>query len=818
MAATDDKRQSLPNIRQSLPIDPHLEKIAGSFLSHPNLVLTASPGSGKTTRVPPLLASTSAKKTIVLVPKRIAAVSAAARVAEENGWALGQEAGYQVRFDNRTNSSTKLIYMTEGVFLKKIADEKFWNEISVLVFDEFHERSSAIDLALGAALEKQISGSDIKLLVMSATLNAQKILEFLPDSRWIQIEDRPFPLHVVKSKKSQRLQCDQLFADHLADTLQAALSQSRRDTLVFLPGLGEIRFVERNLLQKFKNFEIAVLHGSIKLEEQRRIVQPGSGRRIILSTNIAESSITIPSVDLVIDSGLEKKSVTESKIGFKRLELVRISQFSAAQRAGRAARTSEGFCFELWHEIDERSMPVQNEPEILTSDLLDETLTLLSFGVSEPDKFSWLDKPKKPFKPVIEQMKVWQLLDEKNMITAKGRLVQSCPLDTEKAVLFVSLCERGFQREASKLLAFTETANFDKQNESIDLQRIPLSDMGQRIENQLLSLSVAVTAKSSAGFKETLISVYFKFFPHKIAKKKEKNFAVSSLGRGLELSPYLVNKDSDYYLLMSGRELSSALTKCDFAVGFSQEEFARLTSTEIKTVSEMHLDLESRRIYKVEKKMAGYFEVSSSAKQYVDEKKEPQAFRHFMDSSFEELLSDHNDYKNYVTKINFLKKKSELLGLSESHFAFLSSLAENVKASAAETSASIAEFYSSDLFSLLLFFTPEDIRELLQSLPGSFKLPSGKQIPVDYESEQAPKLSAKLQEFFGVKTNPSLLNGRIRMTIEMLAPNYRPTQVTSQLENFWSAGYHEIKKELKARYPKHAWPDDPVNYVPEKKK
>lgn len=802
----------------SLPIDSHLTKIKEAFAKYPNLILTASPGSGKTTRVPPLLAEHSQKKTVVLVPKRIAAVSAAARVAEENNWVVGQQVGYQVRFDNRTSHSTKLIYMTEGVFLKKIADAKFWNELSTIVFDEFHERSSAIDLALGAALEKQIAENAVKLLVMSATLNAKRILEYLPDSEWIDIEDRPFPLQIIKSKKSQRLQCDQLFVDHLIETLQTALTKSSRDTLIFLPGLSEIRFVERNLLSKFKNFEFAILHGSIKLEEQRRIVQPGEGRRIILSTNIAESSITIPSVDLVIDSGLEKKSVTEHKIGFKRLELVRISQFSAAQRAGRAARTGKGYCFELWHELDERSMPLQNEPEILTSDLLEETLTLLSFGVSEPDKFSWLDKPKKIFKPILKQMKDWQLLDDNNTITSKGVLVQSCPLDIEKSMLFVGLCERGFQKEASRLLAFVETTNFGKQTEPVDLLTLSLNDIGQRIENQLKELRIPLTKDTATSFKECLVSEFFKNFPHKIAKKKEKNFAVSSLGRGLELSPFLVQKDSEYFLLVAGREISSALTKCEFAIGFSQEEFSKLSAADVKTVSELHLDIEKQRIYRIEKKMAGFFEISSASKQYVDEKKEPEAFRHFLEKSFQELIANHQDYKNYVTKVIFLKKKKDLLALSDSDFSFLESYLEEVKDSLLDTVSSLEEFYNYDLHSLLLFFTPSQIKEFVQSLPNAFKLPSGKQLTIDYESEQAPKLSAKLQEFFGLKTTPLLLGGRIRMTIEMLAPNYRPTQVTSQLETFWGAGYHEIKKELKARYPRHPWPDDPLNYIPEKKK
>ena len=390
----------------ALPIDPHLENIASTLNQTANLILTASPGSGKTTRVPPTLLKTikTDKKIIVLVPKRIAAVSAANRIAEEQNLTLGQEVGYQVRFDNRSTNKTKLIFMTEGVFIKKIADEKFWQDIEIIIFDEFHERSSHIDLALGISLERQIMGQNLKLIIMSATLNAQKLLTYLPDSKLIEIENRPFRLDIIKNKKSQRLICDQVFADQLIEALSQGLQKSKKDALIFLPGLGEIRYIERQLQSKFSQFEVAILHGSIKLEEQRKVLQPSSKRRIILSTNIAESSLTIPSVDLVIDSGLEKKSITEHKIGFKRLELTRISRFSAHQRAGRAARVSDGTCYQLWHELDERSMLEQIEPEILTSDLLEETLTLATLDIKAPDQFSWVDRPLKSFKSIQQQL------------------------------------------------------------------------------------------------------------------------------------------------------------------------------------------------------------------------------------------------------------------------------------------------------------------------------------------------------------------------------------------------------------------------------
>ena len=804
----------------SLPIDAHLKEITETLLQTDNLVLTASPGSGKTTRVPPALFAhlSAGKKIIVLVPKRIAALSAANRIADEQGLTLGQEVGYQVRFDNRTNATTKLIFMTEGVFIKKIADENFWKSIEIIIFDEFHERSSHIDLALGISLERQIMGQKLKLLVMSATLNADKLLSYLPDSKLIEVENRPFKLEIIKSKKGQRLVCDQVFADNLIETLSQGLQKCKRDALVFLPGLGEIRFIERNLASRFSQFEISILHGSVKLDEQRRLLEPSAKRRIILSTNIAESSLTIPSVDLVVDSGLEKKSVTENKIGFKRLELMRISQFSAQQRAGRAARISDGFCFQLWHELDERSMPLQIEPEILTSDLLEETLTLAALDVKAPDQFSWLDRPTKSFKSVQQQLQKWGLLDESLNLTIKGRLVQSCPLDIERALLFVELCRRGYQAQASRLAAFIETTSFDGLTSAVNLDDLQLNEMGKRIESQLMQISTQADL-SANSFKEALMQVYFEHLAHKIAQKKEKNMAVSSLGRGLEMANYLVKPENEYYLLMTGRELSSALTKCDYAVGFTVTEFEKMAQQSLKTVTETSIDIDKRKIFKIEKKVAGYFTISESARIYIDETKNPELFKDFLARHFSDLLNQHDDYKNYVTKISFLKKRLSEIDLSLEDFKYLQSFESEVLTSVTDSVRSLEEFFNFNLFDILTFFTPDLIKRLLQQLPSHFKLPNGKIIKIDYESEQAPKISARLQEMFGQKTNPTILNGKIRMTLELLAPNYRPTQITSQLENFWTTSYFEIRKELKARYPKHAWPDNPSEViVPERKR
>ena len=809
--------------KTNLPIDQYLVEINESFNSFNNLILTAPPGTGKTTRVPPSLLN-KFKKIIILVPKRIAAISAANRIAEENNWILGQQVGYQVRFESITNADSKLIFMTEGVFIKKLQDSKMWQNLDLIIFDEFHERSSLLDLALGFTLEKQILEQNVNLLIMSATLDTAPLQSFLSNgtkiAKHIHVVTPIYPLEIIKSKKPQRLIVDIQFTEHLTETLRNALIKSQKDILIFLPGLAEINYVKKHLLDNFKNIEVDVLHGSINLDEQKKIIHKSlnnnSKRRIILSTNIAESSLTLPSIDCIIDSGLVKKSVRENKIGFKKLETVRISHFSAQQRAGRASRIGPGYCFQLWHNLDERSMPDRIEPQILNSDLLEECLTLIALGINNPDHFSWLDKPKSSFQQVLKILEKWGLTD-----LNKGLLVQSTPLDIEKGLLFVELSLAGMQKKASKLLAYLETTNFDKLTAPIDLENIQLNEMGIKIENQLNRISVKQTIQTDQSFKELLINLFFKYFPNKIAKRKEKNIAISSLGRGIELSSYLLNVNAkttsgatsskvasraDYFLLLSGRELSSALTKCDFAIDFTAEEFEKFSSKNIQKHIEVDIDFERNKLFKIEKTMAGFFTISTASKTFIDEKQEPALFQKYLKINFLKLLNQHPDYKNYSKKINFLKNKTSI------DFNYLAELDQKIYDSISGTIKTIDDFFKLNLYDVILFSTPENLLNDLQQLPNQFRLPNGKTVNIDYETEQAPKISVRIQDLFGQNTNPTILNGRINITLELLAPNYRPTQITSQLESFWKTSYFEIKKELKARYPKHPWPDDPANF------
>ncbi|OFZ31493.1 MAG: hypothetical protein A2622_02600 [Bdellovibrionales bacterium RIFCSPHIGHO2_01_FULL_40_29] len=810
----------------SLPIDPHLKSLIETFKKSKNLILKASPGSGKTTRLPAALIHAGFKKIIVLVPKRIAAVSAADRIAEENNWELGQQVGYHVRFEPVFNAQTRLIFMTEGVFMKKAADEAFWNSIDVLIFDEFHERSALSDMALGLATERQIMDNKIQLIVMSATLNTEELSRFLPDHKTYDIAAPPFPLKLKYSLKPQRLVCDSDFYNSLVQTVQQAWTESQKDLLVFLPGFSEIRKAEVALRKKFSTVIIQILHGSVKLSEQREILKAQNFRRLILATDIAESSLTLPTVDAVIDCGLKKVSQREPKIGFGQLTLQRISLFSAKQRAGRAARVGPGICYRLWHESDERSMPEQIKPEILRSDLLEECLTLKACGVDSIQNFMWLSPPiKTHIERALMQLQTWKLLDPKSQkITDLGQNLQNLPLGLENALLFFKLSQAGFQTEAAHLVACLESVDFSKvfaqssgQNSggSSDLDRIftelVLSPHGQKIKTQLKSFRLPSIKKTNADFQQVLLNLFFEDFPHRIAQRKSETDGLSSLGRGVSLQPGLQARHEDYYLLLAGYN-SGDRTDISLAIGFSKSDFLDYSKTHIEQKTEYILDLEKEKTYKRQSQKVGLFTVSESARIGLSADDEMAAWPHVLLDNADALLKHHPEFSRLVEKLEFLKKKTNL------NVNWDQDCQDSVVTQLRENTKTLSDFLRYPLTHLMKLSLNEDARQAVDQLPNQMVLPSGRSVAIDYSGENAPMISAKIQDFYGMKETPTLLNQKIPLTLQLLAPNLRPTQITQNLKLFWEKSYFEIRKELKARYPKQQWPDNPADSILEPRK
>jgi len=826
-----------------LPIDSHLEKIdqlinqtrqQGEHQKKP-LILTASPGSGKTTRLPAYLLKklqkeNNTQKIIVIVPKRVSAVSAADRISEENDWLLGSQVGYQVRFEQKISTKTQLIFMTEGLFLKRIQHDSFWNEIHTLILDEFHERSSHIDLILGLAFERFMLKSNFNLIVMSATLHIDSLQSFFIESHAYNIDAPPHPLEIIYSEKTQKLTTDDQFYQSLKETLLKAWKTAQKDILVFLPGYKEIIRFKNIITPLFTQNPIEILHGSIPLHEQKKIVQKSINsenlRRIILTTNIAESSITVNGLDCVIDSGLQKTSSIESKLGFSGLNLERISLFSAHQRAGRAAREQKGYCFRLWHNIDELSMKDQNEPQILLSTLIEETLLLKQQNVKDISHFSWLTKPT-GHKILNAQNKLnkWELITADNTLTNKAKTIVTWPISIENALIYYELISSGFTFEATQLITVLDSGKIEQIlnahiSEQTDLEKIleaslsrfKLEQNFEQIKNRCsLAKKFSETAQLQ-NFTAAVIQTYVKYFPEKICFRKNNSSGVSMFGRGTQTQNQSVLAKQDYYVALAGQETHAQFTQIIAGIGFDKKFALELFSKYAKRTSEVFFDFEKNDFYKNEKLVFATFVLNDFGKTKLSAIEVENHWKDYFKNNAVSFLKSHIQYTEIKIKLQFIDRNQNNYFKIDSNSIeqinnFDSILTENILNFYTE----FIDFKNSDIYYLSYQFLTETLSEILQNLPQTIKSSKGKTCTINYNDDKSPLISLKIQDAFGWSDTPKIYHNKIPLTLELLAPNMRPAQITNKLAQFWITSYLDVRKDLRARYPKHDWPEDPRN-------
>lgn len=815
-----------------LPIDPQLQLIVDKILSPSPLILTASPGSGKTTRVPAALLKQLqlkkiTQKIIVIVPKRIAAVGAADRIATENNWNLGEDIGYQVRFEKLCGINTQLIFMTEGLFLKKATDQAFWDSIGYILLDEFHERSASIDLILGLCFERKILLSHLQIVVMSATLNVDKLKSYFGDCHHINIEQRPYKLTTHFQKTSQKLICDSSFYDILKNTTLEAVKISKKDILIFLPGTREILKAQSVLSPVLPAIRIEIVTGSMNLSQQKKILnKTESYRRIILATNVAESSLTIPDTDCVIDSGLEKVVVREKKMGFTKLETVRISQFSATQRAGRAARTSDGTCFKLWHEIDERSLPEQKKPQILTSELHDELLLLSNLGITDFLNFSWLDSPTlHKLNTAAEQLKKWNLINVKNELLPSGVSIAKIPMDLMQAILFQKICEQGFSNEACEIFCKLESIDlssrpkFNPLSQTSDLEyvfSIEKSESQKKIFSQLKEISPTALAPQKNDLAEALLEIFTEFFPDRICIKKSKMIGLSSSGRGVEFSESSsLQSDTlphDYFIAFSGVEKNASTTLVNLGIGYSKKQALEVLKQHLMTEYKIDFKTDSHKFMKKTVQKFGEFIFNESSPETLSKNELDLNWKNYVLRDSTLFLNLNPSFEKLVEKIKFLYSKSELLKTQASDFDFIDDFPNLLVTELTHYLNSFEDFLHADFNFHLQNLLPAHIQNLLSDLPNTLTLPTGRSVTINYTDPKAPLISAKIQDCFSWHKSPTLINELVPVTIELLAPNMRPAQITNDLGNFWQNSYKEVRKDLRARYPKHSWPEDVLNF------
>ncbi|HEX3776852.1 MAG TPA: ATP-dependent helicase HrpB [Polyangiaceae bacterium] len=841
----------------ALPIDavlPELERALGSARA---VVLEAPPGAGKTTRVPwAVQRLLGDAEVIVAEPRRLAARMAAKRVADERGETLGEFVGYSVRFEEAASARTRVRYATEGIVLRRLLGEPNLARVGAVILDEFHERHLATDLLL-VLLDRlsRTTRADLKLVVMSATLDAEPVARFLGDCPRIRSEGRMFPVSIEFLPKPD----DRPLEKQIVSAVRRAVSADPSgDILVFLPGAGEIRKASGALepLSSEASLLVLPLHGDLPIAEQARAVEPAKSRKVVLATNVAESSITVEGVTTVIDSGLARVAGHSPWSGLPTLGLEPVSRASATQRAGRAGRTRAGHVFRLFTKGDYESRRAHDAPEIVRSDLAEALLTLYGAGVVRPEALEFLDAPPKArLDGAHELLKLLGALDGSDALTELGRRLLRFPVPPRLARLLVEGERRGVAREAALVAALLSErdillgarAGFGDREKRAFGARGP-SDVLERVEryreaedarfeaHRLRSFGLDARAVDSVRRAERQISRLLQnrgetpgsldeieielqrcllaAFPDRVARRKrrgERDLILTS-GGVARLSESSVVVDAEFLLALEAEEQrgeSGAIVRLASAIepDWLLESFADSVSLS----DELEWNRNSERVERVEKMAFGAV-VFDETRAAAEPSAEAAAILAAEARRGGELdLSKSDQLLALSARLRLLREHFPEQGLPEVD----ENAAQGSLKLLTEGLTSFAELAQVDVTSRLLANLNSAQRRLLESeTPERVRLPGGRVVEVHYEADRPPWIESRLQDFFGMPEGPKLCRGRVPLTVHLLAPNQRAVQVTTDLAGFWLRHYPTIRKELMRKYPRHPWPEDGRNATP----
>ncbi|QDU25733.1 ATP-dependent RNA helicase HrpB [Anatilimnocola aggregata] len=835
-----------------LPIDDCLADLLAALRASRCAVLQAPPGAGKTTRVPPAILQSGIAgdgKILVLQPRRVAARATAARIAAEQGWRLGEEVGFQVRFESRTSPRTRIELITEGILLQRLRQDPFLEGVSVVLFDEFHERSLTSDLSL--AMTRQVQQSvreDLRILVMSATLSAEPIAAYLDSCPIIRSEGRLFPIDIRYSPTLDR--------QPLPEAVTAAVTrlpdELTGDCLVFLPGLGEIRQVSKRLQHWADERQIRLLelYGDLPGAQQDEVLQPSAVRKVILSTNVAETSLTIPGVTAVIDSGLARIARYDEATGLDKLELSPISRASANQRAGRAGRTAPGICIRLWPEAMQRLRPEFDEPELKRVDLAGAVLTILNWAEPDLHQFPWFEAPS-----AITLQRAIHLLErlaavEDGQITTLGRSLAALPVHPRLGRLLIEGKQRGIAHEVATAAALlSERDLFLRANLRPGDRRTPshrsANDLSDRIaaldafdqhgqvdspagtinrsaanqvfhaRDQLLRLvrSEAKRTSSAVDPDEALGRALLAAFPDRLARLREPGSrrALMVGGRGVKLADQSAVSGEELFLAIDV-EASTGEANVRMAAGVERDWLSRDLLTEETTVS---YDEAQQRV--ISQKVVRWDDLVLDARQaaYPAAEQVANVLAAAANERWEQAYpADNENLTSFVTRVRCLNQwmpDLDLPTLSEERLrSLLPELCLGCK--------SLADLRRGPwLQSAKALFTYQQLQQVEREAPERIGVPSGSQITIQYEVNQPPILAVRIQEIFGLMDTPRLAGNRVPVLMHLLAPNMRVAQVTADLKSFWANTYSLVRKDLRNRYPKHSWPENPYEALPQKR-
>lgn len=818
-----------PEQRLPLPIDGYLSQIESLFLNHSNLVVVAEPGAGKTTRLPPACLNwIESKKILVLVPRRIAAQMSADRICYENQWQLGQECGYQVRFDSKVSASTRLIFLTEALLIKKMMQDPELSDVSTVILDEFHERSLWTDLSIGLLKEcQQLSRPDLKIIVMSATLDADKVARYLSNdidsAPIIQVPGKVFPLHIENQKESQIILTTEQWNQKITEKIQSILTSYPSDTLVFLPGVSEINRIKERLLERLPStkFDLRTLHGQQNLSEQKLNLSKNKDGliRVILCTNVAESSITVDGVDQVIDCGLQKVNRYNLKTDVDKLETVRISKASAKQRAGRAARQTEGRCFRLWNQLDERSMLDFDTPEVLRSKLTDVVLILAHFGAS-PDTFGWFEKPNEDLINSAIQECERLRLSERNLITDLGRKVLSYPLPARISLAYIKSIELGHPVLGAALCAILsekDSLSMGHVSDDCDIKSGLESLMQgngpfqvKKVMEQLLPHSIDRNISKFSA--DILFQILWDCFSDRLCRRRRsgEGSAISTIGKAYSLSnkSHVIKADYFFALKMIDSDKSSDVMismACSVTEDWVKKNLANLS----KVNQSLEFDEKSKQIYIEEFKAIDKMPLEAPRRRQAKVEEVSEILPDLVIKNWNYVLNRNESLKNHWNRISYFSENVQIIDINDQ--ILFGAIQDACYGESQFESVIQKDFWHFIQMRLKEYSDQSTLLENLErSCPTKWKAPSGREFVIQYQSNQLPYIELKIQDCFGLRVQPTILNGKVPITFHLLGPHMRPVQVTSSIESFWKNTYPEIRAEYKIRYPKHKWPEDPT--------
>ena len=820
-----------------LPIHEVLEDLKSSLRTHPTLILQAPPGAGKSTVVPIALleeAWLGDKIIIMLEPRRVAACMVASQMAKLLGEELGQSVGYQVKMDSLYTKKTKILVVTEAILIRKLQSDQTLNDVAMIIFDEFHERSIHTDLSLALALEVQeLLRDDLKILIMSATLNSEEISSLLGSVPVITSKGKMFDVqnNYLDIKTSQP-DFRSLNALLLGTTLKA-IQEDEGDILIFLAGVKEIKNLQTSLSGSSIDKDILVLplYSSLSKKEQDKAIAPSSKRKIILSTNIAQTSLTIEGVKIVIDSGLEKQSRYNYANAMDHLELTFISKDSAVQRAGRAGRLSRGKCYRLWHEG--KILQQSSKPQILRADLTSLLLDLSLWGVEDFKDLKFLDIPNANIiKDTKEVLRELEMLDASFKITPLGKDALTLGLHPRFAYMILKANDLGFAYEACLLASLlgekdifknsqrdSDIASryihlFEKDFDSIYIHRHRAKEVILGAEFFYTKLkSIKKVAKKNTSLHTEILSVLLLFaYPDRLARRRSKNdnkYKLSNAkGAILHHEDSLFNQEFLVVANLNAHEKDSFIHS---ALCISLQEIQHYFASFIRSNQSITYNKESK---KFDIRESSYFlELQLHTKPI--QASPNQDFKKLLCALVQkeglELLNWSKKAKSLQERVNFLHAHTEFIDFSDTRLletldAWLEPYLSGV--------TSIKALEALDVYSMLLSLVPWDKQQLLNSLaPSSVKVPSGSKIHIDYSACEKPSMRVKIQEVFGLHETPKVLNNTLALQVHLLTPAMTPMQITYDLKSFWENSYAEVRKEVRGKYKRHYWPEDPFEAI-----